>query len=110
MRVPDFAAEPWRSRALELLRHLDVPGGRSHAELAAWRRAQSIKPSDFLQLLAHLDVQGWARTTGHRAPKTAVGGKSLDNYSRAHLVRWFAVQRDRDRRIARSGDLGFGAY
>ena len=109
MRVPDFAAEPWRSRALELLRHLDVPGGRSHAELDAWRRAQSIGRPDFLQLLAHLDCRGWARTTGHRAPKTA-SGKSADNYSRAAEVRWFAVQREGDRRIARSGDLGFGAY
>ena len=109
MRFSDFAEEPWRSRALELLRHLDAPGGRSHADLDVWRRARKVGKVAFLQLLAHLDCEGWARSTGHRAPKTA-SGKSADNYSRAAEVRWFAVQREGDRRIARSGDLGFGAY
>jgi len=109
MRFSDFAEEPWRSRALDLLRHLDAPGGRSHAELDAWRRERKISPVAFLQLLAHLDCEGWARSTGHEAPKGA-DGRACDNLSRAHLVRWYAVRQEGDRRISRSDDLQFGLY
>lgn len=92
MKAPDFSAEPWPARVRSLLGYLAVPGGRSHAELKAWRREAGIKTFEFPQLLAHLDCQGWARTSGGRAPKTE-SGKSADNYSRAAEVRWYATVR-----------------